>query len=52
MNIDDYLMYFSRTYLQPLRLLWVIAAEERLLCSIDADTEELVALEVEIAFKV
>ncbi|VDK70093.1 unnamed protein product [Litomosoides sigmodontis] len=41
----------NRTYLQPLRLLWVIAAEERLLCSIDADTEEPVALEVEIAFK-
>ncbi|KAK6103385.1 Anaphase-promoting complex subunit 1 family protein [Brugia pahangi] len=41
----------NRTYLQPLRLLWVIAAEERLLCSIDADTEELVELEVEITFK-
>uniref|UniRef100_A0A1I7V5S8 Anaphase-promoting complex subunit 1 n=1 Tax=Loa loa TaxID=7209 RepID=A0A1I7V5S8_LOALO len=41
----------NRTYLQALRLLWVIAAEERLLCSIDADTEELVELEVEITFK-
>ncbi|VDO37547.1 unnamed protein product, partial [Onchocerca flexuosa] len=40
-----------RAYLQPLRLLWVIAAEERLLSSIDADSEELVELEVEITFK-
>uniref|UniRef100_A0A158Q8W3 Anaphase-promoting complex subunit 1 n=1 Tax=Elaeophora elaphi TaxID=1147741 RepID=A0A158Q8W3_9BILA len=35
----------NRIYLQPLRLLWVIAAEERLLCSVDADTEEFVELE-------
>ncbi|VBB30275.1 unnamed protein product [Acanthocheilonema viteae] len=49
--ISPHTLNDNRTYLQPLRLLWVIAAEERLLCSVDADTEELVALEVEITFK-
>ncbi|VDK66876.1 unnamed protein product [Onchocerca ochengi] len=49
--ISPHALSDNRAYLQPLRLLWVIAAEERLLSSIDADSEELVELEVEITFK-
>ncbi|KAM3719734.1 Anaphase-promoting complex subunit [Dirofilaria immitis] len=49
--ISPHALSDNRTYLQPLRLLWVIAAEERLLSSVDADSEEFVELEVEITFK-
>lgn len=33
-------------------MLWVIAAEERLLCPFDADSEEMIELEVEATLRV
>ncbi|VDN41284.1 unnamed protein product [Gongylonema pulchrum] len=43
---------FSRAYLQPLRLLWVMAAEERLLSTYDAEKGHFLEIDVEVYLKV